>query len=182
MSFFFLDKFAHDDLSEDVKERKKMRVPIYTQWFFQRSLRRFGFPAGAIEQPKNSRIKEKERKEHKENVPPFSMGDEAEPRVWVRPLNFHFGTILYQKKSELVQFCTNFSEHKSKFFCLEYSFPAAPNAPKDDGLFIFFYFSGGPVAKKRCLHVEANGFFKGLHVEASSPFSWYHPNPRLRLG
>src|SRR5690606_35201023 len=44
------------------------------------------------------------------------------------------------EKRELVQFCTNFSGRESNFFSPEYSFPTAPIAPKDDGLFLFFYF------------------------------------------
>ena len=70
----------------------------------------------------------------------IALPDLAEPGVSLLAPKINFGTLLYQKKSELVQFCTNFLEHKNKFFCLEHSLSAAPIALKDDGLFLFLYF------------------------------------------
>ena len=52
-----------------------------------------------------------EKEEHKENMPPFSIGDEAEPRVGMGTPKLLFGTGLCQKKRALAQVCASFFTH-----------------------------------------------------------------------
>ena len=105
-------------------------------------------------------------------MPPFSMGDEAEPRVGMGTPKLPFGTSLCQFFCSLAQLCaTCFESVRVRFDFQHFIFSVRFFSKKESFFYRFLFFSGGPAAKKRCLHVEANGFFKGLHVEASSPFS-----------
>lgn len=81
--FFFFRTVLFGNRFENAKEKSSRRVPIYTHLLFQRSLHRFGFPAGASGQSQKSRILKKDCEEHKGNLLSLSVLAQAEPGVWV---------------------------------------------------------------------------------------------------
>src|SRR5690606_10230931 len=82
----------------------------------------------------------KTEKEHKENVPPFSMGDEAEPRVGMGTPKLPFGTGLCHFFCSMAQLCATCFESVRVRFDFQHFIFSVQFFSKKESFFIGFYF------------------------------------------
>ena len=97
---------------------------------------------------------------------------------FVKPGTF-FQPFWFKKKRK----SDGWSHHEPNFFCRAFLFSTAQTLLENAEFFSPFSFFGTAREPKRSASTwRQMAVFTCLHVEAFSPFSWYHPNPRLRLG